>query len=315
MQQTAKNRSEGAPGAALRVLVAGGQSRAGLALRRGLSRDPRFALTVVVRRPSGLVGSEQVVQVADYFDPPAGLLGDSDVVVNLAGISVAGDGGAFEEVNVAGPLRLAARAAGAGVRRFIQLSSFSVYGYAESIARTTPETPVAAYGASKLRADAALQKMHAGDFRVTCLRVPMLYGGGAGNKILQLAALMMRTGIFPVPRTPVRRSFLHVDNLAVAIRTLALKPVTGVCLAADADEFTMDLLADAIGEVTGRRPHLLRLPDAVFSPLRAMWRSVYSKLYLSSCAHRPDCLVPDAPYPVLLRKGLVDMLSERRATS
>lgn len=248
------------------------------------------------------------MEVKDYFRPPEDLLWRVQAVINLAGAT----SGEMEEANVTGPLRLAKLAKACGVRQFVQLSSFSIYGHAERICGDTPEAPVTDYGRSKQRADAGLQELQSDGFAVTLLRVPMLYGNGAGDKILKLANAMISTGFWPVPKTPRCRSFLHVDNLAALAGTLLRKPVAGACFGADADSFTVELLAEVIAEVKGKKLRLVRLPDPAFLPLRLAARGLYVRLYQSCYMDQRAGVKPDTPLPVLLREGLADMLSAQQ---
>jgi UDP-glucose 4-epimerase len=271
-----------------------------------------FVLTTVERQACAPIGPETVLEIPDIFAPPEVLFDKIDVVINFAGIVAGRDAKLLDEVNAKGPPRLAELAKRCGVRHFVQLSSLHVYGSATQISRATPVSPVTPYGWSKLHADTALLGLQGLAFAVSLLRLPMLYGGGTGENLRKLATLMTRAGVFPTQKSPAPRSVLHVDNLAVVLQTLARNDTRGVCFAADADHLTIELLAEAIGEATGRGPRLVRLPDAAFLPLRIALRSLYNKLYESNFVLHSDCVVPDEPLPVLLRDGLLDMLSNMR---
>jgi len=107
---------------------------------------------------------------------PAGLLDSVSGVAHLAGISNDPIGKAWEsvtwEVNRDATVALAAAAKAAGVRSFVFASSCSIYGCAESGARSEQsEThPLTAYAKSKLAAEQGLSALADGTFRVTCLR-------------------------------------------------------------------------------------------------------------------------------------------------
>ncbi len=296
-----------------RILVVGGQSRAARAFRRSAVAAGDIALTTVERQACTPIGPETVLEIPDILGPPEALFDNIDVVINFAGIVASRDTKLLDEVNAEGPPRLAGLAKKCGVPYFIQLSSLHVYGTATQISRETPEAPVTPYGWSKRRADAALLEMQSDDFTVSSLRLPMLYGGGTGDNLRKLAALMKRAGVFPVPYSLAPRTVLHVDNLAVLLQTLVRTPTPGVSFGADADEFTIELLAEAIGEATGRKIRLQHLPNAAFLPLRIVLKGLYNKLYESKTVLQSDCIVPDKPLPVWLRNGLVDMLSSARA--
>jgi UDP-glucose 4-epimerase len=274
-----------------------------------------FALTTVERQACDSIGPEKVCEIHDIFDPPEVLFDNIDVVINFAGIVAGRDAKLLDAVNAKGPPRLASLAKRCGVRHFVQLSSLHVYGSATQISHATKEAPGTPYGWSKFRADTALQGMQSPDFVVSLLRLPMLYGGGAGDNLRKLATLMTRARVFPIQKAPAPRSVLHVDNLAVVLQTLARRATPGVCFGADAEPFTIEVLAEVIGTVTGRKPLLLHFPDAAFAPLRIAWKGLYNKLYESNSVLQSDCILPDGPLPVALRNGLLDMFSEMRAVS
>ena len=296
-----------------RILVIGGQSRAARAFRRSVTAADGFALTTLERQACAPIGPETVFEMPDILGPPQALFDKIDVVINFAGITHGRDTKLLDEVNAKGPPRLAGLAKKCGVHHFVQLSSLHVYGAATRISHATREAPVTPYGRSKLRADTALLDMQSPDFVVSLLRLPMLYGGGTGENLRKLATLMTRAGFFPAQKSPAPRSVLHVDNLAVLLQTLARAATPGVCFGADADPFTIELLADAKSEATGRRPRLVHLPDVAFLPLRAIVPGLYNKLYESKFVLQSNCIVPDGPLPVVLRNGLLEMLSNKRA--
>ena len=272
-----------------------------------------FALRTLERQACAPIAQETVIEMPDILGPPEELFDNIDVVINFAGIVAGRDTKLLDEVNAKGPPRLARLAKKCGARHFIQLSSFHVYGSATLISHATPESPVTPYGSSKLEADQALLDMQSSGFAVSVLRMPMLYGGGSGDNLRKLAALLKHSGVFPMPRSPAPRSVLHLDNLAVLLQTLVGAPKPGVCFGADADQFTIELLAETIGRVTGRKPRLVHLPDAAFLPVRFALKGLYNKLYESNIVLQSECIVPDKPLPVLLRDGLFGMLSNARA--
>ncbi|MDE2184849.1 MAG: NAD-dependent epimerase/dehydratase family protein, partial [Alphaproteobacteria bacterium] len=140
----------------IRVLIVGGQSRSGLALRALFEGRSEFLPTVLVRRQVAARAGERIVTVSDYFSVPDEILRQTDSVVNLAGVTTGKSRQDFWPPNVEGPLRLAEAAKAAGVRHFLQLSSLSVYGGAEAIGPGTLESPTSPYGQSKLAADRGL---------------------------------------------------------------------------------------------------------------------------------------------------------------
>lgn len=99
-----------------------------------------------------------------------------DAVVHLSAISNDPMGTRFERptdaINYRASVRLAERAAAAGVRAFVFASSCSVYGAADGAPRkeSDPVQPLTAYARSKIATEAALADLDAPGMTVTCLR-------------------------------------------------------------------------------------------------------------------------------------------------
>ncbi len=120
--------------------------------------------------------SLDVQYFGDVRTPPEAALANADAVVYLAAISNDPMGQQFEQatldVNYHAAFRLARAAKRAGARMFVLASSCSVYGFAESGARTehSEVNPLTVYARSKVLAESALAAEADDSFRVTCLR-------------------------------------------------------------------------------------------------------------------------------------------------
>jgi nucleoside-diphosphate-sugar epimerase len=112
----------------------------------------------------------------DVRELPSHLLLGVDAVVHLAAVSNDPIGNRFEaatdEINRKASVQLAARAAAAGVKRFVFASSCSVYGFADGEARREGDTlnPLTAYARSKVATEQALTQMDLQGMVTTCLR-------------------------------------------------------------------------------------------------------------------------------------------------
>src|SRR5688572_19307933 len=153
------------------VLLARGHDVAGL--DAGYYRDGRLyelpalqvpVVTTDIRRvtASDLQGYDAVVHLAELSNDP---LGQHRPEVTHA-------------INGDGSSRLARLAKQAGVRRFLYSSSCSVYGIGTGEWKTeeSATAPLTAYGACKLRTEAALAVLADDTFSPTCLRNATAYG-------------------------------------------------------------------------------------------------------------------------------------------
>lgn len=283
------------------VLIVGGSAR--LACRiRAIVPTAR----TVVRRNAG----PKDIFVADYAMIPTAAFAGIKTVVNCVGTPT-GDEATLWHVNVDTPFAAATRARTAGCRHFIQIGSLSVYGCAQRIDSVTSVAPQSAYGRSKAAADAALFALAGSGFAVTILRVPALYGVGATGKLGMLARAMRRFGGFIVPRQPVARSLLHLDNAAAVIARLIAEPEPrgGIVLAADHEPFNFASFAAAVAADSGQRMMLVRAPWGCATILRALAPNVHASLFADSFIVPDAAITRDMALPVALYDGIAAMLA------
>jgi nucleoside-diphosphate-sugar epimerase len=118
----------------------------------------------------------------DVRDVAADDLAGVDAIVHLAGLSNDPLGTLAplltDEINVQATLHLAGLARAAGVRRFVNFSSCSVYGAAteEWVDERTAPRPVTAYGVSKVDGEVALLDLSDARFSVISLRNATAFG-------------------------------------------------------------------------------------------------------------------------------------------
>ena len=193
-----------------------------------------------------------------------------DVVVHLAARAHAQSRSAaaramIRVVNVEGTQALARQAAGAGVRRFIFLSSLKVHGE-ESGSRphvaTDPPRPADPYGESKAEAEERLRALSADGLEVVIIRPPLLIGAGSKANVARLIQLV-RSGV-PLPFASVdnRRSLLSLANLADLIALCIEHPRAPEIplLAADADAPSTPQLIRWVAEATHSPARLFHCP-------------------------------------------------------
>jgi UDP-glucose 4-epimerase len=250
------------------LVLIGARSRAGRAI---LAAWPGKQVVAVHR------GDGDGVQVDDYAAVPPAVVPPDAFVVNCVGTPKGGEPELLR-LNRDVALRWAQAAAQVGARHFVQLSSFAVYGWAERIDAGMPETPVNAYGRSKLAADRALADV---GLPVTSLRIPMLFGDGP-DKLTQLVAAVRKARVVPALKPPIKRSMLSYAALAAAVVELARHPVIGVVPVADPAAFTYERLADVLWEETGCRPLPLPIPGVISSLVRAAAAPLHARLLASS---------------------------------
>jgi len=180
----------------------------------------------------------------------AELCAGADAVIHVAGLINAPDRAGFEAVNVGGTARLIDAARGAGVRRFLFVSS---------LAAREPE--LSDYGWSKARAE---QVVAASSLDWTIVRPPAVYGPG-DRETLELFR-MARRGLVALPPRG-RFSIIHVEDLCrLFLALLDRSETVGETFEPDdgRDEgWEHRHFARTLGRLLGKRPATLAMPKVV----------------------------------------------------
>jgi nucleoside-diphosphate-sugar epimerase len=220
---------------------------------------------------------------------------------------------AFHEVNVAATRRLALEAAGAGVKRFIFVSSIGVNGVrtrAHGFTEADAPQPHNAYARSKLEAENALFEVaRETDMEIVVLRPPLVYGYGAPGNFRRLANWIRRG--WPLPFGAVcnnRRSVLYLGNLTDAMLRCATHAAAGnkVFLIADREPVSTTQLIRAMA-VAMRRPARLwkiRMPKPLLdraADASAALRQLLDSLVIDTTRIRDEL---DWAPPFTLEQGL-----------
>jgi nucleoside-diphosphate-sugar epimerase len=208
-----------------------------------------------------------------------------DVIVHLAGLahlpdamsSAAAD--TFARVNAEGTGRLASAAVGAGVRRFVLVSSALVHGEASPdrpITEDDEPAPASVYARSKLDAERRLMAAARGSpLQWVVLRPPMVYGAGAKGNFRRLVQLVRTRAPMPLGAATAPRTFIGIDNLADAVVRSVEHPraANQVFLLGDAQVTSTADLIHRIAGALGRRAWTPRVsPVLLRSAFRAAGR-------------------------------------------
>ncbi|MBV8815353.1 MAG: SDR family oxidoreductase, partial [Verrucomicrobia bacterium] len=129
------------------------------------SKNPTpFTITKDVREidASDLAGFDAIVHMGDLSNDPAGELAPHITY----------------EINHKGTVRLAELARKSGVRRFVYMSSCSVYGLADDdyLTENSPTNPQTAYAVCKTLVEQDLRRLANEQFAPTCMRNATAYG-------------------------------------------------------------------------------------------------------------------------------------------
>src|SRR3954467_9441391 len=196
---------------------------------------------------------EEIPWVDGALDRPGALLKlctGADAVIHVAGAINAPDRAGFEAANVAGTAHMIDAARGAGVRRFIHISSLAAR-----------EPDLSDYGWSKARAERVVA---ASGLDWTIVRPPAIYGPG-DRETFELFK-MARRGLVALPPKG-RFSVLHVEDLCRLILALADRPDTYLQTYEPDDGrpegWDHRHFARTLGRVFGKRAATLAMPKMV----------------------------------------------------
>lgn len=191
-----------------------------------------------------------------------------DIVYQVAGIAhqkeTLENAHLYYKVNCDLAYEVAVRAKKAGVKKYIYMSSMSVYGLDETenlITVNTKEEPVTNYGKSKLQAERKLAQLTDNNFSIAYLRPPMVYGEGAPGNLGRLLQAVEKVHLFPTLRN--KRSSISVENLCKGVKMVIDSGFEGIVILQDADyHCTVDIVKE-----NTRKDGVLVIYTGVFNPL------------------------------------------------
>ena len=257
------------------ILVTGGSGRLGRAVLGQLGAEGVAGM----RRPGAtgavLIDSEGNVD-------PAALVGVT-AIVNCAG-RVTGTQAELDLANVQYPVAIARAARDAGVARFVQVSSFSVYGRVERIDAFTPIAPENDYGYSKVSAERALEALCTARFETIALRLPFMFSAHDPALIGRLVTLVRRAHLLPVRvNGGTYRSMITYSGAAEALLAAAQGKVRGSYVSAAADVTPLDLSTIArLLQERGYHVATLPMPNFAISAAAKVAPAIADRLFRSS---------------------------------
>ena len=175
---------------------------------------------------------------------------------------------AFRVVNVEGTLNLARQAAGAGVRRFVYISSIKVNG--EATRRGHPFTaedapaPLDAYGISKMEAEQGLRNLATQTgMEVVIIRPPLVYGPRVKANFQSMMRWLARGVPLPLGAIHNRRSLVALDNLVnlIVICLAHSAAANQTFLVSDGEDLSTTQLLRRMGQALGKPARLIPIPS------------------------------------------------------
>lgn len=185
----------------------------------------------------------------------------------------------YYEINVAYPVTLAKKAKREGVKHFIFISTIAVYGEEITyINEYTAVNPVSPYGQSKHKAEEALKALECTQFKVSIIRIPMVYGDDAPGNIALLNTIIQKVPILPFAGIDNRRSFLSIENLINFIDKVIVHRLAGVFLVSDDQAISTTQFIKQLAQKLNKKVLLVRVPFFT-RLLKYLKPGIYDKLY------------------------------------
>lgn len=151
-----------------------------------------------------------------------------------------------------------------GVKNFIFISSFSVYGKNIGIIKnsTIPNPiPEDYYGQSKYQAEPKIALLQSDDFNVAIVHPPMVYGPNCKGNFPRLVSVAKKLPFFPDIEN--QRSMIFIDNLLEFFCIIAEKGCSGVFMPQDKEYVNTSSMVKEISINLGRRIIFTRIFNRV----------------------------------------------------
>jgi UDP-glucose 4-epimerase len=257
-----------------KVLITGATGFVGRRVVERILEDGRFNVRAVTRNSS--VQIPPGIEAMPGFDLTAlerldDVVADVDCIVHLAArVHVRGlidetQRRRYDAINVDGTLALAARAASAGVRRFVFVSTIAVNGSSTEPGHPfdaqSPRAPKQPYAYSKSAAEKGLEALaRETQMEVVIIRPPLVYGPRVKGNFRGMMDWLSRGVPLPFGAiTDNRRTLVALDNLVDLIHLCLDHPLAAneIFLLGDGEDLSTVSLLGRLAEAMGVRARLV----------------------------------------------------------
>jgi len=255
----------------MKILVTGANGFIGKALCRELIVRGN-SVVAMSRSGSFVEGCEEVKASFKDIEKYVHILQGVECVIHLAALAHQkidkriDSLSEFRSVNCEAALNLARKAATAGVRRFVFISSIGVNGsqtFGKPFAPSDVPNPQEPYAQSKWEAEQGLQRLAAEtELELVIIRPPLVYGPQAPGNFGRLIAAVQSRKWLPLGDVHNCRTLVSLDNLVSLIATCIDHPSAAgqVFLAGDAEDTSTTDLLRRLGFAMGKPARLLPVP-------------------------------------------------------
>ncbi|MFW2485043.1 NAD-dependent epimerase/dehydratase family protein [Acinetobacter baumannii] len=263
----------------MNILITGSSGFVGSYLCEYFTTMPEHSVLAQTRKNTQKLCNNIKTITFDINDDLTSLdLSSVDVIVHCAGRAhimkeVESDPlSIYRKVNVEGTLNLAKKAAKAGVKRFIFMSSIKVNGEVSDQVPFTPHDNIKnikdPYGLSKYEAEQSLLNLAQNSMmEVVIIRPALIYGPNVKANFKSMINLAAKGIPLPVGCLDNKRSMVSIYNLSDFINICLSHPLAKnqVFLISDQDDITVKELFTKLAKVQGRNLIAVPIPKVLIN--------------------------------------------------
>lgn len=183
----------------------------------------------------------------------------------------------YYKINYEMAVNIAKEAKEKGVSHFIFMSTAAVYNEKVSaIGLNTVTGPTTLYGKTKLMAEKKIIELESESFRISIIRVPMVYGENCKGNYRTLSRLARYSPIFLDSRNT--RSFINVSRLSERLTEIIMGEVFGIIHIRDVKNCSTYVLYENIRKNNNKNTIAIRIPNFIHKIL-VKYITKYNKVF------------------------------------
>ena len=192
---------------------------------------------------------------------------DADVVIHCAGLAHSRGYSSEDYFEINSKLTIDfAQHCMKTVSHFIYLSSLIVYGEGTVglINSNSPLEPISAYGKSKVEAEKGLLQLQNKDYKVSILRLPLVYGKGVSGNLRTLVRFSKY--IFVLPRFKNQRAMINLQFIVEFVESIIKKPTSeSIFILVDKEPYGSVDIIRSLRSKRGLRSLVLPFPKSIIN--------------------------------------------------
>lgn len=206
-----------------------------------------------------------------------------DIVFHVAGIAHVKESkknkDVYYKVNRDLAVEVAVKAKQSGIKKFIFMSSMSIFGKNVGIiTNNTIPRPKTYYGLSKFDAEISLNTLSDDKFEVVIFRAPMIYGYTSPGNFSKFRRFILRSSIFI--RVQNRRSAVYIDTFCEYVKYAITNKVAKTLYPHNSDYLNIYKVTKQISDLNSHKIYFIPFPKFIFNIIELPFLSkIFGSLY------------------------------------